>query len=75
MSFNGIVFVAIGLAAVQMLVAWLITNANKEYFRRPASHYGQAIKELGRHKPWAARIIRIRYGLLLVELLAVALLK
>ena len=75
MSSNGIAFAAIGLAAIQMLIAWLVTNANKEYFRGPASHYGLAIKELGKHKPWAARTIRICYGLLLVEFLVVVLLK
>jgi hypothetical protein len=75
MSFNTLIFFAMVLVSVQMLIVWLITVANKQYFTGPAAEYAQCIKRLGKDKPMAALAMKICYGASMLEVAGLALLK
>jgi hypothetical protein len=68
--------IVVGLMALQMLVVYLISRANRDIFgNRPASAYGQAVAELAEKRPLAGAVVRICYGLCIVEVIGLALIK
>jgi hypothetical protein len=68
--------IVVTLIALQMTVVYVITRANQDVFgNRAASHYAQAIAELAKKRPLAGAVIRICYGLCLIEVLGLAIAK
>ncbi len=50
MNLKIIVLISIALIALQMLIAWLVTMASKEFFKEPGFEYAQSIKRLSEKK-------------------------
>lgn len=72
MTLKSLVLTLLPLMALQCVVIFFVTRANKEYFdRRKALEYGHALRDLAKDRPLAALTIKLCNGLYLVELLAV----
>lgn len=75
MTFREMAVVVIVLISIQMLVVWIVTVLNKQYFTGKAAEYALCIKRLGKDKPLAALTIKICYGASLLEVFVLSLLK
>lgn len=75
MSLKAFILAIVGLMVVQTFIIIGVTRANEKFFTGPSTQYARALSELAKAKPTAALVIRICYGLFVLELLAVAVAK
>lgn len=69
---TSISWIILSLAAIQMIIAAIITQKNKKIFNKyPAHQFKNAVNELEIEKPFLAKILTLMYALLPLEYIVV----
>ena len=75
MNIRTLSLIVVALIALQMLIVWVITAANKDLFHRPAVGYPKAVQDLSARNPFAGFVLKGCYLASIVEVALVAFVK
>jgi predicted negative regulator of RcsB-dependent stress response len=76
MNIKIVVLIVVALVAVQMLIVWIITSKNQEFFKdKEALGYADAVSELSAAKPLAGLILKLCYAACVIEVIFVFIVK